>query len=406
MLKDSFWVFIAQGIGILSALALSAILARNLSIKDFGYYQLVLSYILLFNFVSLPGFSQATIKGAAKGNHSVIYLSYRYSLLGSLFGFAGCLIAGGYLYFFVELKTIGFLFMIGSVYFPLFSLNLFDSFLIGTRRFGLSRILMLINSLMGLIFIGAIAFFTKSLAAVFITAIVIKALYVFTGFLKTGKLIQRRELQESDSRYYIKFGWRMTFIGIFGTVSNQLEKVILGTLNPVYLSYYFIGALIPRKIRDNSKVLLSVPATYWITLSRAENIERIKRYWWVFVGIGFLCFVILYFGSPFFIPLVFGERYKESVWVTQWLSVSIIFTFLHLMILNIAAYQGDETFFTKIGITGSVLKMSLFLILIPPYKIHGVIISIVSTELIMFIIVLVWFIKNIKVRDKLSYVES
>ncbi len=186
MLKDSFWVFTAQGIGILSALALSAILARNLSIKDFGYYQLVLSYIILFNFASLPGFSQVNIKGVAKGIDSVLYLSYRYSLLGSLFGFAGCLIAGGYLYFFVELKTIGFLFMIGSVYFPLFSLNLFDSFLIGTRRFGLSRILMLINSLMGLIFIGAIAFFTKSLAAVFITAIVIKALYVFTGFLKTG----------------------------------------------------------------------------------------------------------------------------------------------------------------------------------------------------------------------------
>lgn len=406
MVRDSVWVFAVQAIGILAVLALNAILARNLSIKDFGYYQLVLSYIFLFNFVSLPGFSQANIKGAAKGIDSVLYLSYRYSLLGSLFGFVGCLIAGGLLYFNFELKTLGFLFMVGSVYFPLFSLNLFDSFLIGTRRFGLSRILMIINSLMGLLFIGAIAFFTKSIAAVFITAIMIKALYVFTGFLKTSKLIQRQELQESDSRYYIKYGWRMTFIGIFGTVSNQLEKVILGTLNPVYLSYYFIGALIPRKIRDNSKVLLSVPATYWITLSRAENIERVKKYWWVFVGTGFLCFVTIYFGSPFFIPLIFGERYKESVGVAQWLSVSIIFAFLHTMILNIAVYQGDETFFTKISITGSVLKMSLFLILIPLYQVHGVIASIVGTELVMFIVVLAWFIKNIKIEDNVAYVES
>lgn len=406
MLRDSVWVFTTQGIRILAALALSAVLARNLSVKDFGLYQLVLSYIFLFNFVSLPGFSHVNIKSAAKGIDSVFYLSYRYSLLGSLFGFAGCLITGGILYFIFDSTTLGFLFMVGSVYFPLSTLNLFDSFLVGTRRFGLSRILMIINSLMGLIFIGAIAFFTKSLVAVFITAIMIKALYVFTGFLKTNKLIQRRELQESDSRYFIKFGLRMTFIGIFGTVSNQLEKVILGTLNPVYLSYYFIGSLIPRKIKDNSKAILSVPAIYWIKLSRSENIERVKQYWWIFAGAGFFCFCILYFGSPFFIPWIYGERYKEAVWVTQWLSFSIIFHFLNIIILNIVAYQGDEILLTRISVTGSILKIVLFLILIPLYQVQGIIASIVSTEVIMFIVVLVWFIKNIKMEDKITYAES
>ncbi len=406
MLRDSLLVFCAQGVGIILALALNAILVRFLSIEDFGYFQLVLSYIFLFSFVSLPGFTKVNIKGAAKGIDSVLHLSYRYSLLGSFFGFAGCLIAGGLLYFISELKILGFLFMVGSVHFPLFSLNLFDSFLIGKRRFDISRILMVINSLMGLVFVGAVAFLTKSLAAVFITATIVKIMYVLTGFFKTNKIIQRQKLEEGDRRYYIKYGLRMTLLGILWTVSNQLEKIILGTLNPSYLSYYFVGALIPKKLRDNSKALLSVPTTYWIKLSRVENEERVKRYWWVFVGIGFICFVTLYFGSPLFIPLIFGERFTKSIWVTQWLSTSIVFVFLQLMISNIAIYQGDEAFFTKISIIGSVLKISLFLILIPLYKVHGVVISIVGTELFVFLIALLWFLKNIKVRDKLIYAES
>ncbi len=133
-----------------------------------------------------------------------------------------------------------------------------------------------------------------------------------------------------------------------------------------------------------------------MVLSEKDNLEKIKKYWWIFVLLGTLLFLMMFLGSQYFIPLLFSNKFYDSIWIAKWLSVSLIFIFVQTMILNLAVYQGSEKFFQKIQILSSVLKLILYAILIPFYFLRGAVFSIIISELLIFIIVITWFFKKVK----------
>lgn len=399
IIKDTSWIIISQVIGILATMALSSILTYSLTVNDYGSYQLMLSYVSIGSIISLTGFNQSITKSATKDYDNLLPRIFKISIKGSLTTQIVFLLIGIYLVFFENKIESGFLYIISSFYFITYSFNFFDSFLVGKKEFKLSRRLYVQNQILRLIAIGSVGFLFKNIVYVLLTDVIIQLIYTINGYIIAKKKINSEIINIEFENELLKLGWRMTALSVLNFLSTKVEKLILGFLDPKYLAIYTIGEIIPRRIRDNSKQFLIVPVTHWASLSKDENISKLFKYWWLFILIGIFLFLFIYLSSFFLIPLLFSQKYVESIYITQLLAIPLIFIFLQTMILNMAIFQGSEKIYQNLQIFSTLIKLLLLYIFIPKFDIVGVAYSTIITETISFIIILAWFLKT---KNKLS----
>ncbi|OGI09871.1 MAG: hypothetical protein A2Y40_08525 [Candidatus Margulisbacteria bacterium GWF2_35_9] len=395
MFADSIWMFMAQIVGVGSVLIINIILTRFFSVKDYGIYQFVLSLIAIGNIMTFPGGSQSVIKGAAKGYDKIFIKTLYISMISSSIVAVAFTIVGCFFYFKLNQYLIGILLAIGSFQLISMGLSFFDGFLIGKKKFTLSRQLYILFVLLKLLGVIAAVWLTQSIIVVLLTTVILQLLNSIIGCLLVKGFIDKNvKTNITTENNLLSLGWRMTFLFVFSTVATKVERVFLGVIHPELLALYHIGQMIPRIIKDNAKLFISVPAAHWISLSKKNNIIKIRKYWYVFVGGGSVLFLGILFLSPIVIPIFFSNKYIQSIWIVQWLSISLIFIFLQTMILNIVIYQGEESFYQKTQILGSLIKIVLLAVLMPLFLLKGIISAVVISDMIMFGIILFWFIKQ------------
>jgi O-antigen/teichoic acid export membrane protein len=290
-----------------------------------------------------------------------------------------------------DLKALGLLLVVGSPSLLKISLSLYQGFLTGKRCFALSRKFLIAENLIHLIGVGTVAVITRDVVYVLLGSVMIRLGVSLWGHFVSKRLIVKCNQDKAMEKQLMGLGWRMTFLGCFGSVSTHLERIILGIMEPASLALYHIGAIFPRTIKENVKNLLAVPYTHWMKHDRLENMSKLNKYWWLFVGIGILFFGFILLTADFIIPLLYSSTYKQSAMIAKWLSLSLIFIFLQTMISRFGLYQGSEKVVQYMTIGGSVLRIFLFVVLIPRFVIMGVIYSILLSEFVVFVGYLIWY---------------
>jgi PST family polysaccharide transporter len=150
-------------------------------------------------------------------------------------------------------------------------------------------------------------------------------------------------------------GWRMMNI-----IQVLVSIPILQSLYPV------LGSQLRSDLRSGTKVL-------------NESIPLIL----VFI---FSCSSLLWGTSSWLIHFFFGEEFIESARIYRWLSIiPLISVFNHLMGSSFLLNLGYDKEVLRVTIWVSILAISLNLFLIWNYGLDGAIISIIITELILFL---------------------
>ena len=150
-------------------------------------------------------------------------------------------------------------------------------------------------------------------------------------------------------------GWRMMNI-----IQVLVSIPILQALYPV------LGSQLRSDLKSGTKVL-------------NESIPLIL----VFI---FFSSSFLWGTSPWLIQFFFGEEFIESARIYRWLSIiPLISMFNHLMGSSFLLNLGYDKEVLKVTIWVSILAISLNLYLIWNYGLNGAIISIILTELILFL---------------------
>jgi O-antigen/teichoic acid export membrane protein len=382
---------LVQFVGSVAAVGLNALLARSLTREEFGEYQLVLSWLAISHIICIPGFSQSNLKGASQGNDRILSLTVQSSRYGSLVGTTGFLAVGLWLMLVQQNARTGLLLLIAAPYFFSFSYGLFDSFLMGKQQYFQSRQLYLAHQIGRLLLLGSAALLSREVIVVLAADVVTQLTYTMIGYRVASRYkVERSRTPEAEGAL-IRLGWKMTVAALATTVGSRIERVILGAMDPRLLALYHIGELVPRRVKDQGKPLLVVPITQWARMERVYHVEGIKKHWWIFGGLGILAFGVLFFASEYLITLVFSAEYAEAVWITRMLSFSLIFTFLEMMMLSVAIYQGAEDLFQRIQSGSAVLRIVLILALLPLFSIAGVVAATLTVDLLRFVVVSRWF---------------
>lgn len=394
MFKDGISILFSQIAIAFFALLLGAVLARTLSMEDMGHYVLILSYIAIGQITNFPAMNTIVSKSILKGYDLTYYLSIKISLLLSSVSSLLLFAAGGLMIFNDWHEQLGFSLCIVGVFLPLMSMEKYESFFQGKRKFQLSRRIALYSSIGNLILLGGASFLTANIYAVLSAMFVSKLIVTSLGLWLVNKMIDKQPKDEVLEKKYLKQGIQLSWIYVFNAIVGQADRIILGALDPKILAVYHIGAVLPIRIKDNVKVALFVPITYWGKLSISENIERIKHHGYKFIALGCAMTLFVWIVAPFIIPFLYGEKYYESIFIAQLLSLVLPVIFWGAMVLSIDMYQGDTRFYQKMVLGSQSFYLVALLILVPIYSVNGVVSAYVMRAYVQHLAFPLFYLKN------------
>jgi len=396
MFKDSVAIGLAQILAIMIGMLLGVIIARSFSLVDMGRYQLVISYLAVANIIALPGMGPIISKGILKGYDPIFYTALKKSILATTSCSVVLLLSGGVLYFLDIAMWPGMIMMVIGVFLPILGIEKYESFFKGKRDFILSRKIMVLGALVNLLVVGCAAWFSKSVFVVVLTLFFCRAsVNCFCLWLIKGRIIHRERVEVEEASL-LKQGWGLSFLSVFNMSVGQIDRIILGVMNPQLLAIYHIGSVLPKRIKDNVKIFLVVPMTHWAKFSAEGYYKKVKEHWAKFVALGVVLAGMIWATAPFLIIFLYGEKYYEAIFVARIISLILPVIFIGNVIINQNIYQGDTRFYRKMTVCTQVFYLIVLAILVPRYGIYGVMWSIVARS----------YVQNVACTGILVYINK
>jgi O-antigen/teichoic acid export membrane protein len=390
MIKDSFFMGIRFIIVSITALITNVILTRSLSVDDYGNYKLAFSIIGALALFSLPGLNTGVIKATAKNYPYFFKRAIRLSFIGSLLATIALLILSFTMY---SHSVVKYILLYASALVPfMFAFNTWQSYYVGAKEFRSFFWITLPISIVEICIIWTITSLTKNIVTIAIAVVIYTTA---TNLIISSNLlnkVSKSEIDRSKEKEFTIYGFKMSAMGVLGVLSANIEKIILAAVaSPNAVALYSVAWMVPKMLREGLRNILNVPSMRFASMNEKDNRLVLKKNLGYLLLIGFCLFLIAYLTLPFVIKLFFGTKYINSIFYSQLLLLTIIVVPANVLIVNVAAYQGSGNSYVKLNIGLSILGLILFFILIPIFKTYGIIISVITVDVLSFIILITWF---------------
>ncbi|NQV88103.1 MAG: oligosaccharide flippase family protein [Parcubacteria group bacterium] len=377
--KGGGWTTVWRVANFSISFAIMTAFANLVSLEIYGRYQYVLSLVGLVAVFSLPGMETALIRSVAKGFESTFPKAF---LTRIKWGFLGSLVIVG-VAFWTHLQggddALVSILLLAAVFLPFRSTAGF------TTAFWRGRKNFFAEALFQVTLTGGVAtivittlFFTDSLFYIVLSFFAAQS--VLGIFLYRIAYLHIRPTSEDES--LIPYGKSLTLMGTVGIISDHLDKIILfAFLSPIQLATYAFAIDPARKVRG------LIPISDLLLPKLSENgVVGDKRKQRVFMKMlsMFIVTIPLAIMLALVTPYIYGfvfPQYIESVPYFQVLTILLaLVPFTVLGVSLEAEMQIQSQYITKISIP--VLKIGLFIILIPIYGIWGLIATLLVTEVV------------------------
>lgn len=409
--KGAITVFVVSLLAGFFGYVARLVLARNLSVEDFGLFYAVFAFLALLGVFKSLGFEKSLIKFIPEFSHnkkydfvksSIIYVTIIQFITNSIIIIAVYLLSS-YLSinFFhtpkadIALKLMAIAFFIDSFVNTLkFSFQGFQKMTLFSGIDALRMLIILIIIAIGLKLNYGIF---SPIAAYIITPVILLIVFgwillnnIFPQF-KSSKFVIDNALIKKISKYSI-------FVMVSGTAA-----IILGYTDTTVLTYFSgVTAVAMYNVAlPTAKILIYLPTAIGsILLPLASELWVKKKekllvagmdllYKYSFVIVLPLVFVILSF-SELLILVFFGKNYLLASIPMRILSIGMIFYTMHLINVNFFLGIGHPEIQSKILYTAAAFNLITDLILIPLFGTIGAAITTTLSLLIMMVMGLVY----------------
>jgi len=252
-IKNEFWVYLKLGISLIIGLAVLATFTRLAPKEVFGQYNFILAILAIASLVSIPGLNNAVLRSTARGNEGNYEQAVKTRFLWSLLGIPVLLGVGAY-YYYYNTQIIGICLMMSSIFFPLiYAPNTWDSFLAGKKRFDLrARYGTIQSSINAAAIIGILFLNANHLVLILATHLITNSLLACLLYRRSLKHIGNKTKDDECQKY----GYFLTTASVVGTLANNIDKILIGTLlGAPQLAIYAIAIVIPIKLKDLLKMV-------------------------------------------------------------------------------------------------------------------------------------------------------
>lgn len=305
-IENGFWTFTNQLVNLVIGFGLYIIFANYLTKEIFGQYNLVLSFIGMFAFLSLPGLNVAIAHSVANGMQKTyikaVKLSIKWSLLGSL---SLLIVAIWYLYNSDYELTISI--SLAALFYPIMqAFSRWQAFFIGLAAFDKIAKYTIIQNIISFLVYGIVVYFFPH------TVLYIIAAYIILTSVFNLLWHSKVKMQVNDTPVdadCIPYGKFMTKASLLNMLILHFDKIIVGFLNIETLAVYAISLKLIDSFKTLIKSVLAISFPKFVN----QNVSLKTKHIILLMLIGLLISLVLFSISKYIIVLFFGVKYAESV---------------------------------------------------------------------------------------------
>ncbi len=318
------WLFLQQLIIAPMSLLTTVLLAKILSISDYGYYKYILSVYSVLAVFGLTGFYSIASLNIQRGQDNFFYIGFKYRKLLRWIPAILSLFISSY-YFIMGNNFFGFIFLI-TIFSHLF-VDLYDFYTVGTigkGNYKLNAKLSILNYFLSFFPPIIVAYYTHNLYYIFGTMFIFQFIfrfftfkYVSTKFFIQSKNIETEEKKQKDfKKEAISFSANNMFSNLSGNLSGAIVFNRLGAeSNAIYsLAITFADFAYGIILAPISKVLFSLSQMTKNNTLLADKVRYIKdimkNYFFFSLLLTIICMIALPFVYTFLFPkYLFSYKY-------------------------------------------------------------------------------------------------
>jgi O-antigen/teichoic acid export membrane protein len=321
--------------------------------------------------------------------------------ISTLFSFIGSVILVILAFTYYKSSDIKIALLFASAVIPVyFGFNIWESYLYGEKQFKKILIFNAILAVVRFLVCGLILFFYKNYLFTILAYILIVAVFNVIFYFTIYRKIKYDKVEVQTEKELIKHGANLTGSSTISVIASNVERLILeGVANAATVGIYSIVNIFPSFIKNGLKNLIIVPTVKLAARPEKDNRRILKRAIFILLAVGIIIFVIFWFITPWLLRFFFKVEDQQTILYGQLIMVPIIFLPINLTIKYMASYQGSGSSILKLSPFLEGIKVALFAVFIPFFKINGIIIALVLGEIISFIILVTWFFISNKKFD-------
>ncbi len=401
---SSFFSLIQQSVGLVLGLYASYIFGHFVSKSLFGEYNLILSILSFFTFISLPGIDTALTQSSARGFDGSLKKALIVRFFSSLAG-VPILLALSLYYLSRHQSTVGLGLMASLPLFPFFySSQSFIAFLYGKRRFDLVALFSILSSAAYVILITLAIFvspstltFTLAYMASFIIPAILGIITTKKTEVKTKKI----------DRQLIPYGFFLTLNSSFSWITGNIGNILLANfLGVEQLAIFVVASKLPASLQKSYASLSKSITAKIAGQSKKDHFKTITRHWWKFILLGIGMFSSLWIIAPFVLIFLFPTGYEKAVNYAQLLSIVFIPMPLSWALADVIIFQKNKKYQTLINTVPNLIKIAAYFFILPIWKIPGLILITIIDSYLNFLLYLMIFYRSKQNMVKFTHAEK
>tara|TARA_Y100000310_G_C20656176_1_gene802089 strand:- start:179 stop:1420 length:1242 start_codon:yes stop_codon:yes gene_type:complete len=373
IIKGGSYLLSSHTISIVLRLFLSIALARFLTKQVYGQYSFIFSIIGVVAIFALPGMTSATIRAVARGYEGtylkIIKTKIKYALIG--FFILVCVII--YFVFKNDLHLAKYLLIAAIFFIPQYCLLEYTNFFIGKKYFKKVAIFDIVTIAIYTTLTIVVAYLTRDLFWIILTLTGSISISYFIFFLISLKYKKNNQTKKG----LIKYGKHLTLIEAIPLIGVHVDKLIITYfIGFEALAIYAIALIIPQQMRDVTKSIIPIFIPKFSELNPKEVYPKIRKKLLYLIILSIVFGLVMIILAPHLIPLIWSQKYIGSIYYAQLLIVATVVVLPTIVLMNLLKAQKKKKEIFKINIFITFLKIALMIILIPKFKLLGVVLSI------------------------------
>lgn len=396
-----FWLGLGQILSSLAGLITAYFFANHFPKETFGTYTYCISWIGLFSLFALKGVNGALIQAIAKGKEGLFIPAFKERIKWSTLG--GIVSLGFAIFnFYQGEQTLGWAFLIIALFVPIFDpLDTYSAVINGKKDYKTLGLYNSITRLGPMIPIVLILFFSKHLLPVLATYLLAHTFFRIWLFWRTYKKYKSAPEKDQET---LNFGKHLSVLNALALFAGELDKILIFQfLGPAQLAIYSFATTPISQLKRPTSILsiLTLPKM------AGRKLEDLQKHmpWKLFVYFVITAAIIIAYMlfAPVAFKILFPE-YLDSVRYSQVFALSLLALPTTLITQAMISQSAQKSLYiTKLALP--IIKIILLLLLLPKFKIWGVITATLIAEISWSIISFVVF-KNTKKSENYEEIQK
>lgn len=391
ILKNSFWLSLAQGISGFVNLFLAIFIARTLGPSEYGKFAYALSFVTLFSTIFDFGLTVTVTREFAKNSDEEKYFQnilFLKMIIGVLAIFLIIFIS----FFITQDKTLrSIIFILGVYRFFFEALNLVYAFFRARQNMQFEALIRFLQAL-GLFLVIAIMIYIGASVIYLSYAYAISTFFAFFTTLMVlfsqKKIFQHFQFKFNHPIYkkYLLIGWYLALAQGAGDIMVNTDSFLLGywgMLNGVGL--YNAAAKINFIVLFPMSLITTALFPALIQALKKSETQFIQLWQHWMKGTLFFAVMVSFFvcyQAETIIRLFFGETYLPAAATLKILLIMAMIVYINNLYFQVILIFNQQKIIFYSQLVGCIINILLNFILIPRWNINGAAIATIGGQLI------------------------